>query len=415
MKRFFILVSLVALVATGCTKTIIKNEVETPISFSTESGKLTRAIVQDDKYLTSQPFGVFAYGSNDNGTPFMNNVEISYTDPTWKATITNQVSTKYYWPNDPRTTINFYAYSPVCSTATMTQNLADHQQLKCTVAHSETNGFSLTGYVHSNMYVDFMVATPVKGATYANPDANANTETEEGSEGKVPMVFHHQMTQIVFNVKTKEDYGNNVHIAVQRIELHNILNTASYVQDYTDSYGAWTIDNNNTKYDYTQTPVFPASANNGAAADDVFNHTYSSAQGAQPDGYKIDANTGLTTKGVTMIPQNMNQATTPVVLGRDDLANETTGQMFKIVYSIKGTGVASEVVTKHIPFYAKEVVDAETIVNWAPNRKITYNVVIGLNEITFEPSVAEWDDTDEKNNNDPDDDEPYGDEFTFAQ
>ena len=54
MKRFFILVSMVALVAAGCTKTIIKNEVETPISFSTESGKLTRAIVNDANYLEKQ-------------------------------------------------------------------------------------------------------------------------------------------------------------------------------------------------------------------------------------------------------------------------------------------------------------------------------------------------------------------------
>jgi hypothetical protein len=27
---------------------------------------------------------------------------------------------------------------------------------------------------------------------------------------------------------------------------------------------------------------------------------------------------------------------------------------------------------------------------WAINQKITYNVVIGLNEITFSPTVATW-------------------------
>ncbi len=402
MKRFMLFIAMVGFVATSCSKTIVKDEVETAISFSTESSKLTRAIVQGDVYGDAQPFGVFAYAHQGNGSDkLMDTVQVAKTGNDWKSKVG-----KYYWPNDPTTSIDFYAYSPVINVNNDVA-LADHQKMTVTnFAQADNGSMSFSAYTHSNMYVDFMVATPVKGATYVNPDGSINPtngepNVDDDNDGVVPVVFKHQMSQIVFKVTTKEDYGDDVHIAVQRIELHNILNTASYVQDYSDEYGAWTTDNN-TKYDYTQTPVFPASADNGAAATDVFNHTYSSAQDAQPDGYEIDATTGLTTKGVTMIPQNMNKATTPVVLGKDDLANEETGQMFKIVYSINGNGVASEVVTKHIPFYAKEVVDAGTIVNWVPNKKITYNVVIGLNEITFEPSVTAWEDT-------------AGNEYSFVQ
>ena len=68
-----------------------------------------------------------------------------------------------------------------------------------------------------------------------------------------------------------------------------------------------------------------------------------------------------------------------------------------IVYSISGTGVATETVTKHIPFYPSAT-DLATqnmnIVNWGVNKRITYKVKIGLNEVTFEPSVADWDDID---------------------
>ena len=46
MKRLFIIASL-AILAVGCQKTEIQNEVQTPIGFSTETGKMTRAIVQN--------------------------------------------------------------------------------------------------------------------------------------------------------------------------------------------------------------------------------------------------------------------------------------------------------------------------------------------------------------------------------
>ena len=69
MKRLIIIASL-AILAVGCQKTEIQNEVQTPIGFSTETGKMTRAIVQNDPsnptanvtYPSSQPFGVYAYG-----------------------------------------------------------------------------------------------------------------------------------------------------------------------------------------------------------------------------------------------------------------------------------------------------------------------------------------------------------------
>ena len=124
MKRFFIIASM-AVLAVGCQKTEIQNEIQTPIGFSTEVGKQTRAIVDGTNYGTTQPFAVYAYGHQGDATAtvVMNNVEISYTAASgegtsvvpakWSATGT----TKYYWPNDPNTYINFYAYSPAAMTS----------------------------------------------------------------------------------------------------------------------------------------------------------------------------------------------------------------------------------------------------------------------------------------------------------
>ena len=84
MKRLIIVASL-AILAVGCQKTFVQNEVQTPIGFSTEVGKQTRAIV--NTYDDAQPFGVFAYGYDNgqpNDVPVMNNVEVAKNGG-WKA------------------------------------------------------------------------------------------------------------------------------------------------------------------------------------------------------------------------------------------------------------------------------------------------------------------------------------------
>ena len=83
MKRFYFIAAM-AIMAVGCQKTEIQNEVQTPIGFSTEVGKQTRAIVQNKVYpegeTTAQPFAVYAFGwqeANDNTV--MSNVAIGFT------------------------------------------------------------------------------------------------------------------------------------------------------------------------------------------------------------------------------------------------------------------------------------------------------------------------------------------------
>lgn len=421
MKRFMLFIAMVGFMATSCSKTIVNDEVETAISFSTESSKLTRAIVQGNTYFDTQPFGVFAYGSNDGTEPFMNNVEVSCTSNTWKATGT----TKYYWPNDPETTVNFYAYSPAGSTANMTQGLAPHQQLNGTVAHTEADGFSLTGYVHSNMYVDFMVATPVKGATFGNPDGNAQADD---TDGKVPMVFHHQMTQIIFTVKTNAAYSG-VNFAVESITLKNIKDKANFTHTYTKEENSQTVASNYGVWgDHAKTSgegnpngvyrIFPANESNFGESDvDEYDYNFSNntvkdennaANFTGATGKIVTNTTTWTTTPVTMIPQSMDQTTTPPQAGIDTYASEVDAQVFEIVYTVAGTGVAKEKVVKHVPFYAYNA--ATAAIPWGVNQKITYNVVIGLNEITFEPSVAVWDDGKTQ-----DDQDGYNQDFTFQQ
>lgn len=361
MKRLLFVASL-AMLAIGCQKTFVENEVQNSIGFNTEVGKQTRAIVSNNAYLTDQPFAVYAYGhqlingeDQPTGAPIMNNVEIKGTtvnaNTTWKAT-----TGSYYWPNDPRTSINFYAYSPAQPASPATPSAtAAHQLLTGTVNHTEANGFSLTDYVHSNMYVDFMVGRPVLGATYSDQDGtNGNAATLTS----VPVSFNHQMTQVVFEVKTSSEYAG-IDFTVQSIVLNNIGNKATYTHEtlksvYTDNNSKFTNGSWATPTASGSFTIFPADADEDPV---VVGNT--------------DAET-LKTTPVTMIPQTL--------VASVDAVN---GQSFTITYTISGTGVATETVVKTLDF-------KDANVDWDINKKITYKVSIGLQEITFAPTVASW-------------------------
>lgn len=397
MKRLLIIASL-AILAMSCEKTIVSNGVRTPIGFSTEVGKQTRAVVQDNAYPTDQPFAVYAYGHQDldtseEVTTIMNNVEVSYTpadntNPAEKWSATG--NTKYYWPNDPRTTINFYAYSPALVNPTTAT--ANHQKLNGTIAHRETAdnsgpaGLSLTGYTHSNMYVDFMVARPVKEAKYQDQDG-VNGQAQNLTA--VPTSFNHQMTQVVFNVKTSEAYSGII-FTVTDITLKNIKDKANYshttlTPDYVDqntsfTQGVWsaqevTTGANDAKGTFN---IFPAEkyvsgqVDNGAPGID-----------ANEVAKEVTDQTVLATTPVTMIPQDL----VATVKDQQSGAVTTAGQSFTITYTISGTGVATETVEKTVDLYSANHT------SWGVNQKVTYNVTIGLNEILFNPTVVGWEET----------------------
>lgn len=420
MKRFFFIATM-AIMAIGCQKTEVQNEVFKPIGFNTEVGKQTRAIVTGEDYLdpqNPQPFAVYAYGHQPKDqsiteTTVMDNVEIGYTAATTKWAATG--GTKYYWPNDPNTTLNFYAYSPAygCDNAPENHSPAGHQVLTFAqakenkpasgISHSEENGLTLTNYLHDNMYVDFMVATPVIDARFSETDKYDLTTFAEGN-GVVPVVFNHQMTQVVFNVTTDLVYPG-VKFTVNYIKLKNIFDQADYnnrtVKTSVFAHGTWTNWTGSSTYD-----IFPADTDNGAVSTNAKVENNQTLEAPLVIDYITstpETQAVVTTTGVTMIPQNMIKATKAPVAGKDTYANTTGYQMFEIQYEIEGTGVANETVTKHVPFFAYDE-DVQAAVNWAPNQRIVYTVKLGLQEITFTPSVNVWDPQ-----------SPKGEIYNFAQ
>lgn len=334
MKRLFVVASM-AIMVVGCQKTTIENEVLTPIGFSTDVAKQTRAIVDNGTYDVNVPFAVYSYGyqvdkdgkavANTGSTP-MENVVISKQGDSWKAK-----TGTYYWPNDASTRLDFYAYSPV---------MADDA-----ITHDVTKGFQTT-YTQSDMYVDFMVATPVVGAYYDNQDGG--DETVKGTV--VPMAFNHQLTQIVFEVSAAID---GVTATIESITLNQIGSKATYEQNKKVE-----VEGENGAKTEVAAPW--------GTADTPIDYTIFSSEVAAKENTVTEGQTSVITVPVAMIPQSL------------------TGLKFTVVYSLEGDGVATETVTKKINLATT------ALTSWDVNKKVTYKLGVGLNQITFAPTVNSW-------------------------
>ena len=371
MKRLILLATMMVAVLASCEKHEIQNEVINEIGFTSNVGKQTKAIVDNSTYLRTQTFGAYAYSHQvgtgasgaDKVATVMPNVEISDATPndnapTWKATAAHG---SFYWPNDSRTTMNFYVYSPYLNSDANNTNKnstsqGEDKHINGTISHSEGTGFSLSGYRHDNMYVDFMVGSPVYDAKY----------NVIASNGTVPVVFNHQLTQLVFKVKTSLAYSG-ITFTVNSITLNKINNVGTYTNSnltYTNANtkGQWANGVWNPTSETTTYNVFPATGESAAVVgfDD-------------PQTQAVEENT-LTTTAMTVIPQNL-------VYNRTPTGSE---QSFTINYTIAGTNVANETVERTVEFATA----ADQL--WGVNKKIIYTITIGLNEIKFNPSVAAW-------------------------
>ena len=421
MKRLFIIASL-AILAVGCQKTEIQNEVQTPIGFSTETGKLTRAIVTNGangiaQYPEEQPFGVIAYAyqlNKNNDGSFstervpdsksvpMENIEISNDGGTWRAT----GDIVYYWPNDPRTHMDFYAYSPAKpKNGNKDTQLLAHQELTGIISHSEQEsnqdteyGLVLSNYTHDNMYVDFMVADPVVSATYANQISNAEY-------GVVNLNFRHEMTQISFVVKldaaetttegtTRVDNKYpNIDFTIKSIVLNNVVSGATYAYNdpnFSNTGLKWT-PTNDAIADYK---IYPATSNPAPDAGD-YKNSYGAPELTNASERKFEKTvvlrTDMSTRGDVQVGEDCpghKFSTTPVTM-IPQAWNANDLQSFTIVYEISGTGVAKEEIVKTFAFNSSTPAP-----NWIANKKITYTLTIGLKEITFAPSVTNWSEED---------------------
>lgn len=337
MKKYLFLSAVVALTLAGCaSQEEFDNSLE--MTFNAYSVKpSSKALIGTGAYPTDETFGVFAYYLGDTKKWASNKSEaVSYFKEEVIYDDTRNLwapENKHYWPAIG--SVTFFAYSPYTVDA----------------ACSTDKGINLTAYTVTKDD-DFLACGPVE-------DKVANDKT--GLTG-VDIMFGHKLSLVDFKIKTKEDYTTDGWtIKVKEIILDSIYSTGDYTQITTSATDVWSNQKNQIKYTFT---AYDA-ANGGQEATTtaaVYNSIWRS-------GTESDA--------LLALPQTLNT---------------TKGYTAKLIVKYTLTQkIGGETLFENVEKTKEAVLSTEKIPAWLVNKKYIYTIIISLDEILFDPSVADWD------------------------
>lgn len=350
MKKTLFIAALAVAAMASCTKNELKVPsagTEAEITFTTpvlaHHTKSTEII--GTTYPIGTSFNVFAwYNSATNfnagtASTYMYDVEVSYdssiddNDPAntsdgTGAWISNPV---YYWPKQG--VLSFDAYSPTGLTGTVSATAADGIKVE-----NHTVNTTLASQQ------DFLYATRTLDKTTSTGGSNT---TYDG----VDIKFNHALAVVKFTAKTKADYSSTTTIKIKTIEIQDINNQGTFAQNY-GSTAAWSDQTGDADYVALTSADYDAS----------ISLSYPDATAA-----------GST---VIVLPQ--------------DLAAST--QKLHIEYYIKTIASGSKALLQTADLYFHNGTPLADNNKWDMGKRYTYNIVIGLDEIYFAPSVENWTD-----------------------
>lgn len=346
MKKFFFIAAIASAALVSCTK----NEV-TPVADQHEITFATPVVGPQTKaqygeigvnYNTAEHFGVYAVhtsgafatwaaGSLYMGTTTGAGLEVQKTgDETYWAP-----TTPYYWPKEGY--LSFAAYSPYDVAGTVTYGAA---------------GLSVVGHTVSTNtaeHVDFMYAPRVY---------NRNSSTEEGDDDNskykyngVNVLFNHAMSSIVFKVARAAGIDPSTVITLNRLTITKPSMTADFKETVADGYP------------YSASPKWENYSNNSA---DVV--TYNVPVALTETLTEYVNKTGEVANDVILIPQTISS-------DMDVIIDYT-------IFTPGGHSVEQQ---------TKIDLDSYTAA-WGMGTRYTYNIIIGLEEIIFDPAVTDWTD-----------------------
>lgn len=350
MKRFFLAALAIAAIA-SCTKNEVTPSDPQEITYQAVVGKATKALVEDTTYPVSETFGTVAYKVKGGNTELY--IPISEVSNSTSATSGTAwtTATPYYWPKD-ESTLTFYSYSP----------FKDNGGTNIGGVSSTKDGLTITDYSVASanrQLTDLMVAEPITG------------QIQNGSNGGftgVPTIFKHKLAQVV------------------AINFQTVAGSPATVKDYANGHDG-------------------TSGKEYVAGDKVYTVTAVTFKKISEQGTYTNVSseswteTGTKTSEITWITGN----TTPFTEGEYNTTRTTNGyllvipqtfvassQQLTIDYTVKTYTDASHFATETI----SKTVDLSSLhTSWEMNKKYTYTISIGLNQIYWAPSVTDWDNT----------------------
>ena len=350
MKKFFFIAVLAGAALVSCTKNEpAATKAEQQISFAAPVVSLnTKAATEVwNNYPTTNDFAVWGhyysgnYDEFENGAVYMDDVRVASNGVTWTP------ATPYYWPKNGSLTFIAYAPSTVDASVGASGIMIDDYTVTNVAANQADLLFSERAYNKKALDDKATGGT----TTGDNPGVTADPYTG------VHISFKHALSSILFTAKLSNTYSGTT-ITLKKIELTGINSVGDFNQGLADN----------------GTAVTNREADLWTNEDEPITYTVSTDK-------VLDTTPYYTCNGTTTAPNNSNgtRATDFILLPQAIGANAK----LKVTYTIKnGEGAA---ITQ-----ALEVALKSSVAEWKWGYRYIYNIIVGLDEISFEPYVADW-------------------------
>ena len=372
MKKIFFVAIAATLLAAGCQKTEVINQVvpdgEPSMSYAPSMGKLTKATSQAGlDTLRKQGFHLWAYyvkadanRGADANTVYdgMSNIEVDYNSSSWS---TDPI---HFWPGSGKR-LRFFAVS---ANENISKQLFAEGNIVPDVLTAEDEGYDAT----TSNFGGLKINTFTVDSTNPYSDLMvADSLTQDQSVLDVKLNFRHALSKVQFlfkndKAKAKEDgtIDSRTQVWVQHVEVKEVANVGSLTvaAASTDAKRfTWSPSTTTTTFiaDYVGTP-----AKDMVIAKDGYDKKAEKYTISGDNCMKLtDAYTEYATWLV--IPQ--------------DLTVSTNTLKVEIVYVIGDR-----------QFVASFPLQQGALTAWNPNQFIKYNINLSPNIIGFDPTVEEW-------------------------
>lgn len=334
MKKYLLFATAVCAALAACTKNEVKPvEIDQEITYQTINTKTASAFSTDHKFYSWAY--LLASGQNwadkyATSSPYITNSLIEYVPSSnaWKNS-----TTSYYWPK--KSGLTFFAWSDATRAPSVTS--------PATVECSNDGGIKFNNFDTSvDKNKDLLVSKIAA-------DQKSNTSSQGSWENGVPVVFYHVLSALDVTAATKINYGTTT-FKVKSVVFKDVLCKGTYTQGV----------------DATQTPI----ASNWATVSDkspfdVYSPTSPSSE-LSITATPLDAQNGDVS---IFMPQTFDDDAAKVVVS------------YQVTYG--STGITDEVTIEK---------DLKSIFTegWKPGYKYTLNIVIGLDEVLWDPAIEEW-------------------------
>lgn len=343
MKKSLLFAALAVVAMASCTKNEISQSTRTnEITFATPV--LARHTKSQEiigtTYPTSASFNVYAWYNSEaafnasTASPYMEDVKVDYNGADFDASdgvgAWVPSSKKYYWPKQG--VLSFDAYSPNGLVGTVSATAAEGIKV---VDHTVNTTLS--------SQQDFLYATRTL-------DKTSSTGTNNTYDG-VDIAFKHALAVVKFTAKTRDDYSGTTTIKIKDIKIQSINNVGTFEQKESTSNPGWSAQTGTVEY------VALTSANDAASVK------------------------------ITSSSTDVAGCSTVIVLPQDFTASK---QKLHIEYymTTDATGAKPLLQKADLDFYNTTALADNN--KWEMGKRYTYNIVIGLDEIYFAPSVTNW-------------------------